>query len=58
MYDIEASVPGLNASLAVEVRPGTASVVPIELSLADVANTVDVTANDSPARKQPMRAGW
>src|SRR6266576_4525640 len=29
MYDIEASAPGLNAALAVEVKPGTTSVVRI-----------------------------
>ena len=33
MYDIEASAPGLNAALAVEVKPGTPSVVPIDLSV-------------------------
>jgi hypothetical protein len=48
MYDIEASAPGLNAALAVEVKPGTASAVPIDLSVAIVASSVTVTASDPP----------
>jgi hypothetical protein len=48
MYDIEASAPGLNAALAVEVKPGSASVVPIDLSVATVTNSVTVTASDAP----------
>ncbi len=47
IYDIEASAPGLNAALSAEVRPGTASVVPIELSVAVVASTVTVTASEA-----------
>src|ERR1700720_1395118 len=46
MYDIEASAPDLNAALAVEVKSGTASVGPIELSVATVASSVTVTADD------------
>ena len=34
MYDIEASAPGLNTAVTVEVKPGAATVVPIELSVA------------------------
>jgi TonB dependent receptor/Carboxypeptidase regulatory-like domain len=49
MYDIEASAPGLNTTLAVEVKPGMASVVPIELDIATVTSTVTVAANDPPA---------
>src|SRR6266478_3527457 len=49
MYDIEASAPGLNTTLSVEVKPGTASVVPIELGMAAVTSTVTVAANDPPA---------
>jgi Carboxypeptidase regulatory-like domain len=49
MYNIEASAPGLNAAVAVEVKPGTTSVVPIELGMAAVASTVTVAANDPPA---------
>jgi TonB dependent receptor/Carboxypeptidase regulatory-like domain len=49
MYDIEASAPGLYTTLAVEVKPGTASVVPIELDIATVTSTVTVAANDPPA---------
>jgi TonB dependent receptor-like, beta-barrel/Carboxypeptidase regulatory-like domain len=48
MYDIEASAPGLNAVLAVEVKPGESSFVPIELSMAAVTSTVTVAANDVP----------
>src|SRR5271166_2811471 len=43
-YDIDASAPGLNTTVTVEVNPGTATVVPIELSMATVASTVTVTA--------------
>src|SRR6266478_1491340 len=49
IYDIEASAPGLNTTLSVEVKPGTASVVPIELGMAAVTSTVTVAANDPPA---------
>jgi TonB dependent receptor/Carboxypeptidase regulatory-like domain len=48
MYDIEASAPGLNAVLAVEVKPGEASFVPIELTMAAVESSVTVAANDVP----------
>src|SRR5262245_36787328 len=48
IYSIEASAPGLNAALAVEVKSGTASIAPIELSMAAVTSTVTVTANDAP----------
>jgi len=47
-YDIEANAPGLNAVLSVEVVSGTTSVVPLELSVASVASTVNVTASDPP----------
>src|SRR5712672_3342921 len=46
MYDIEATAPGLNAALTVEVKPGTTSVVPIDLSVATVNSSVTVTASD------------
>src|SRR6266550_3902790 len=49
MYDIEASAPGLNTTLSVEVKPGTASVLPIELTMAAVESSVTVAANDPPA---------
>jgi hypothetical protein len=49
MYNIEASAPGLNTTLSTEVKPGTASVVPIELDIATVTSTVTVAANDPPA---------
>ena len=48
IYDIEARAPGLNAALAVEVKPGLVCVVPIELSVAAVTSTVNVTASDAP----------
>jgi hypothetical protein len=46
-YSIEASAPGLNAALGVEVKSGTDSIVPIELSMAAVTSTVTVTAKDA-----------
>ena len=55
-YDIEASAPGLNAALTVEVKPGTLSVVPIELTMAAVTNTVTVTASDpSPVEESAQK---
>ncbi len=53
MYDIEASAPGLNAVLAVEVKPGEASFLPIELTLAAVESSVTVAANDVPTIQEP-----
>ena len=49
IYDIEASAPGLNTTLTVEVKPGTISTVPIELGMATVASDVTVAASDPPA---------
>ena len=49
MYEVEVSAPGLNATVAVEVKPSTATVVPIELSVIAVMDTVTVAANDPPA---------
>jgi hypothetical protein len=46
MYNVEASAPGLNTKFAVEVKPGTASVVPIELGMAAVVSTVTVAASE------------
>src|SRR6266496_4011281 len=59
MYDIEASAPGLNAVLAVEVKPGEPSFVPIELSIAAVESSVTVAANyflniEAPAEKNTI----
>ena len=39
LYDIEASAPGLNAMLAVEVRAGTSSTGPVEMNVAAVTST-------------------
>jgi len=55
MYEIEASAPGLKAMTAVEVKPGTAAVGPIELAVSVVADTVTVAANDPPAVKSLLR---
>jgi len=44
MYDVEASAPGLNAKLSVEVKPGAASIMPIELGMAAVADSVTVAS--------------
>jgi hypothetical protein len=48
MYEVEVSAPGLSATIAVEVKPGTTSVVPIELGMATVASTVSVAASEPP----------
>jgi hypothetical protein len=48
MYDIEASAPGLNGALTVEVTPGTSSTVVVEMSPSAVTSTVNVTASDAP----------
>jgi hypothetical protein len=48
IYDIEASAPGLNATLTVDVQPGTTSVVSIELGMASVASEVTVAAGEHP----------
>src|SRR5882757_4049967 len=40
MYDIEATAPGLNAVLAVKIKPGQASFVPVELGMAAVESSV------------------
>jgi carboxypeptidase family protein len=38
-YEIEANAPGLYAALAVEVRAGTSSTVPVEMNVAAVTST-------------------
>ena len=48
LYEIEADAPGLTSTFAVEVKPGAVVVVPVELTVAAVANTVNVTASDTP----------
>src|SRR5215467_10374876 len=47
LYEIEASAPGLSAMLGVEVQPGVASSVSIELGVTNVTDTVTVAANDA-----------
>ena len=51
-YDVEASAPGLSAALSVEVKPGAASLAPIELGMAAVASTVTVAAIDPPLTEE------
>jgi len=46
-YQIEANAPGLYAALAVEVSTGTSSTVPVEMNVAAVTSTVNVTASDT-----------
>jgi Carboxypeptidase regulatory-like domain len=48
IYNIEASAPSLNATLTVEVKTGTTSVVSIELGMASVASDVTVAAGEHP----------
>jgi len=38
-YQIEANAPGLYAALAVEVRAGTSSTVPVEMNVAAITRT-------------------
>jgi TonB dependent receptor/Carboxypeptidase regulatory-like domain len=47
IYQIEANAPGLNAALAVEVTPGKSSTVEIDMNMAAVTDTVNVTANET-----------
>jgi hypothetical protein len=46
-YQIEANAPGLYAAVAVEVSDSTSSTVPVEMNVAAVTNTVNVTASDT-----------
>ena len=56
IYHIEADAPGLNGTLAVEVQPGTTSVVPLELGIAAVKSTVTVAASETaPAEESAQK---
>jgi len=56
IYEIEAKAPGLNAALAVEVKEGAASVVPVELSIAGIKTTVSVAASEAvPAEESAQK---
>src|SRR5882724_3723064 len=46
-YQIEANAPGLYAALAVEVSAGTSSTVRVEMNVAAVTSTINVTASDT-----------
>jgi hypothetical protein len=46
-YEIEANAPGLSGGLGVEVTPGTASTVPLEMNVTMVSNSVNVTATEA-----------
>jgi hypothetical protein len=46
-YQIEANAPGLYAALAVDVSAGTSSTVPVEMNVAAVTSTVNVTASET-----------
>jgi len=46
-YQIEANAPGLYAAVAVEVSASTSTTVPVEMNVATVNSTVNVTASDS-----------
>jgi TonB dependent receptor/Carboxypeptidase regulatory-like domain len=46
-YQIEANAPDLYAALAVEVIAGTSSTVSVEMNVAAVNSTVNVTASDA-----------
>ena len=45
-YQIEANALGLSGGLAVQVTAGTSSTVPLEMNLATVSNSVNVTATE------------
>jgi len=45
-YTVEASAPGLTATVEVEVEAGRTSMAPIELQVAAVTSTVDVVGSD------------
>jgi TonB dependent receptor-like, beta-barrel/Carboxypeptidase regulatory-like domain len=47
-YQIDANAPGLYAVLAVDVRADTPSTASVEMNMAAVTSTVNVTASDSP----------
>jgi hypothetical protein len=47
-YQIEANALGLSGGLAVEMTPGTSSTVHVEMNVATVSNTVNVTATEAP----------
>jgi hypothetical protein len=55
IYGIEASAPGLNASLVVEVKAAVASQVSIELSVASVTSAVTVSASSSPVDESAQK---
>src|SRR6476660_5647640 len=46
-YQIEANAPGLYAALAIEVNANTPSTVSLEMNVATVTSTVNVTASDA-----------
>src|SRR5882672_594847 len=46
-YQIEANAPSLYAALAVEVSTGTSSAVSVEMNVAAVNSTINVTASDT-----------
>ena len=45
-YVLEATAPGLSATLEVEVSPGATAAAPLELNVVSVNSTVTVTGND------------
>jgi len=51
-YQIEANAPGLYAAVAVEISAGTSSTVSVEMNVAAVNSTVNVTASDAPVAEE------
>jgi outer membrane receptor for ferrienterochelin and colicin len=47
-YHVVANAPGLSGGLAVDVTPGTSSIVSVETNVTMVSNTVNVTATEAP----------
>lgn len=55
-YSLEATAPGLTATLEVDVDAGGTSLAPIELGLATVASTVDVVESDAGAATESAQS--
>ena len=55
VYGVEASAPGLSATVVLEVKAGPASVVAIELNVASVTSGVTVSASAAPVDESAQK---
>ena len=55
VYGVEASAPGLSATVVLEVKAGPASVVAIELNVASVTSAVTVSASAAPVDESAQK---